>query len=201
VVNDQREFGRYVGHHGIVMENGLPSQAEISVRRAGDGPGCVYDLVHHRQISSRRDGGTVRFPVQLGPCDGGLYLVTDAAIAGVEIQVPEMVARGEKVAVRVRVVDAQGQPIAAVIPLEVTIQDAESRVAEFSGFYAAAGGQLDIPLDVAANDAFGVWSVQARELASGQTANAWFRVTGPSPWPPTERQPAGDIANPVQPKG
>jgi hypothetical protein len=26
VVNDQREFGSYVGQHGLVMENGLPSR-------------------------------------------------------------------------------------------------------------------------------------------------------------------------------
>ena len=32
-VNDLREFGDYVGHHGLVMENGLPTDAELSIRR------------------------------------------------------------------------------------------------------------------------------------------------------------------------
>ncbi len=34
-VNDRREFGDYVGHHGLVMENGLPTDAELAIRRPG----------------------------------------------------------------------------------------------------------------------------------------------------------------------
>ena len=46
-INDRREFGDYVGQHGLVMENGLPSEAVLTVRRPG---GTVYDLVDHRVV-------------------------------------------------------------------------------------------------------------------------------------------------------
>jgi hypothetical protein len=39
VVNDRREFGTYVGQHGLVMEHGQPAESQVSVRRAG---GQVY---------------------------------------------------------------------------------------------------------------------------------------------------------------
>jgi hypothetical protein len=82
------------------------------------------------------------------------------------------------------VVDAEGRPLHAVVPLEVTIRDAEGRSAEFSGYYAAVDGKVEILLDVAPNDPFGIWQIAARELASGRTAVVHSRVLGPEPWPP-----------------
>ena len=35
VVNDKRTFGDYVGHHGKVMEQGLPQTAQIQLNRRG----------------------------------------------------------------------------------------------------------------------------------------------------------------------
>src|SRR6185295_4406514 len=42
VVNDHREAGTYVGQHGLVMENGLPSTANIVF--APGQPRIAYDL-------------------------------------------------------------------------------------------------------------------------------------------------------------
>ncbi len=49
LVNDRREYGQYVGQHGLVMENGLPATAAVAVRRSG---GAVYDLVHNRPVAA-----------------------------------------------------------------------------------------------------------------------------------------------------
>jgi hypothetical protein len=49
-------------------------------------------------------------------------------------------------------------------------------MAEFSGYYGAKDGQLDVPIDIAANDAPGVWKIRARELASGLESTAYIRV-------------------------
>ena len=50
VVNDHREAGSYVGQHGMVMENGLPSEGEVSLLR---GSGHVYDLVNGREVPAK----------------------------------------------------------------------------------------------------------------------------------------------------
>ena len=206
LVNDRREYGQYVGHHGLVMENGLPSEAVLSIDRVD---GFVYDLVNSRPVAARREKGHLAVDVHLGPCDGRVYMVTARGIDGVRIRATfagrignppfvgrignpshrDEVALGGKVDCVVEVVDAEGRPVDAVVPLEVTIRDAEGRAAEFSGYYGAAGGTAKITLDVARNDPFGVWQIEARELASGKTAVHSFRVLGPEPWPPS---PKGD---------
>jgi len=180
VVNDRREYGQYVGQHGLVMAGGLPSDAELSIARP---EGFVYDLVNSREVPSRRDGGTLRVDVHLGPCDGGLYMITSRAIHGVRIQAPEAVDRTRQAEYVIEVIDAAGRPIDAVVPLEVNIQDAEGRLAEFSGYYAAVDGRLEITLDIARNDPPGVWQITVRDLASGRTATHYMRVRGPKPWP------------------
>ncbi len=198
VVNDRREYGQYVGHHGIVMENGVPSEAIVSVARDG---GVVYDLVEHRRIESEADGGVVKFPVQLGACDGRVYLVMDRAIAGLDVATPEAVQPGQSTQCTISVLDDRGAKIPAVIPLQMTIRDPDGRAAEGSGFYAAQNGRLEIQLDIAPNDRFGVWTIEARDLATGRTRTAHFRVTSPDPWPPGAVDHDEKIANPEQPKG
>jgi hypothetical protein len=198
VVNDRREYGQYVGQHAAVMESGLPTEAVLSIgRRAG----YVYDLVESRLLSVRQQHPWLLADVQLGPCDGRLYMVTSRPIAQVRVEGPHEIARGQSATLSMAVADAAGQAVDAVVPLEVTIRDAEARLGEFSGYYAAVDGKLSIRLDVAANDVPGVWQIDARELASGRRAVHYLRVLGPKEWPPSREPMSKELANPVQPKG
>jgi hypothetical protein len=175
VVNDHREYGTYVGQHHLVMENGLPSSAMLTFRRAA---GNVYDLVDGVPVETEAVDGALRFAVALGPCDGRLFLVTPQPIAGITVVAPAALARGASGSVEVAVVDPNGQPIDAVVPVEVHLRDAEGRAAEFSGYYGAAGGKLSIPLELAPNEEPGTWSIEVRELASHRVARRYLRVTG-----------------------
>lgn len=173
VVNDHREFGTYVGQHGLVMENGLPSGGVVSLNRPG---GHVYDLVAHSEVPASVQKTKLQWPVNLGPCDGRVYLVTAEPISALKLDAPQTVARGDKAAVTIQVADQAGKAIAAVLPVKVEITDSSGRVAEFSGNHAASGGQLTIPLEIARNDAPGVWQIHARELASGKESTTYTRV-------------------------
>ncbi len=198
VVNDRREYGQYVGQHGVVMENGVPSTAKLSIARPA---GTVYDLVEHRALPARREADRLVADVSLGPCDGRLYLVAPQPIAGLKLEVPATASRGASVTVSLDVLGADGKPLAAVVPVELTIRDAQGQAAEFSGAWAAIDGRLQVPLDIAANDPFGAWQIEARELASGRQAWATLRVLAPQPWPPARKPIPKELANPVQPKG
>ena len=184
VVNDRREYGQYVGHHGKVMENGLPSDAVLSVNRPG---GFAYDLVEGRPMPVAAENDRLTMAVHLGPCDGRLVMISSRPIAGLSIQAPEQVERGGRASCSIRVVDLEGKTLDAVVPVEVDVRDAEGRQAEFSGFYAAVDGKVEIALDVAPNDPPGIWQITARELASGQSSVAYLRVRGPEPWPPSTK--------------
>jgi hypothetical protein len=176
IVNDRREPGAYVGQHGLVMENGLPAEGEVSLVREG---GHVYDLVAGREVPALVRDGSVRWNVKPGPCDGCVYMVTPRPITAVRMKLPDSVAAGSALRAGIAVVDASATPIEAVVPMKVEIFDPGGRLAERGGYYAAKGGRLDIALDIAPNDMPGVWTVRARELASGREEAAYFRVTRP----------------------
>jgi hypothetical protein len=176
VVNDHREFGTYIGQHGLVMENGLPSQGQLTLRRP---EGRVYDLTTSREIKTTSEAGRLQWPVDLGPCEGRIYLVTPKAIDRIEVKSPGAAKQGSRCHLSVRVCDPDGQPISAVVPVHLQISDPAGRTAEFSGYYGAKDGQIEVPIDIASNDASGVWEVRARELASGLEATAYLRVSAP----------------------
>lgn len=173
-VNDRREFGDYVGQHGLVMENGLPSEAVLSLRRA---KGHVYDLVAGREVAAAAgEGGTLRVARRFGPAEGCVLMVTDEAVAGVRIAAAETAACGGSLEVAAEVVDGAGRPLAAVVPVRVDIRDPAGAEAEWSGYYGAKDGRLTLRLDFAANDRPGVWQIRVKELASGREADAYVRV-------------------------
>jgi hypothetical protein len=178
VMNDQRTFGSYVGQHGLVMEDGLPSEGSIRLGRAGM---HVYDLVAERKIPTKEHDGATSWPVELGPCEGGVFLATPRPIEQVQIDAPAKAAPGDRIKVTVTVADSSGKAVSAVIPVDVEITDPAGRVAEFSGAYGAAQGQLTIQAEIARNDIPGLWRIRAREGATGLSASRYFEVKPNTP--------------------
>ena len=172
-VNDRRTFGEYVGHHGKVMERGLPTATEIQVRRRA---GAVYDLVARRQVPVRATAEGVAFDVDLGPGGGAVYMLADRPIDRLRVEAPERAGLGERLTVDVTVADGRGVALSAVVPVRVDIIDPRGRDAEVSGWYGARDGKLVLHLDLAANDELGEWTVRIRELASGLLAERTFRI-------------------------
>ncbi len=197
LVNDHREPGRYVGHHGRVMENGLPSKAEVSLDRES---GFGYDLVAHQAVPFRQEDGQLVLDVELGPGAGKMLMVTPAAIGGVKISPPESAMLGDRKNITIEVVDNDGGLLDAAIPVEIQIEDSQGRKAENSGFWTTEHGKVGVVIDLAPNDHEGVWKITARELASGLSSAAYFRVgVKPDPANPGKlEEGAGDA---VQPKG
>ncbi len=174
VVNDHREFGSYVGQHGMVMENGLPSTGEIALKRAA---GHVYDLIAGRKVPATARDNKLHWPVNLGPCEGRVCLVTPQPIAGVKVTVPETATRGSDILISLQIVDPAGEAVAATVPVHLEITDPAGRAAEFSGHHAAEGGKLALTLHFARNDTPGTWQIRARERASGKETTGYLRVT------------------------
>ncbi len=182
LVNDAREPGDYVGQYGRVHELGVPTTAEVTV--SGD-VGAIYDLVEHRAVAFQKVEGTegtqgtkgkATVPMTLGPCDGRVLMTLPKPVTAVSIEGAADVARGKQWTGRISVNDATGKSVDAVIPLHVEVRDGDGRLAEFSGYYGAARGVLDLKLDIASNDAFGQWEIRVRDLASGQSASRFVRV-------------------------
>ncbi len=171
-INDHREFGTYVGGYGLVMEDGLPSETSLRIDRVA---GHVYDLVSGREVVVNTVDDSMEVPLQLGPCQGRVLMVTQRPIQDILIDAPTDASRSESIQIAISVTDGK-QPVDAVIPVNVGVIDPEGRVAEFSGNYAATSGRLTIRFDFAPNDRFGVWQLRVKELASGKSASAYVRL-------------------------
>lgn len=171
-VNDAREFGAYVGEFGRTMENGLPSETEVSVKGH---VGAVYDLIANRQIDTIRHSDSLGIKLSLGPCEGRILMVTNEPIKDIAVTAPKAVAPGSTAKAKISV-NAADKPIDAVVPVRVRIFDPAGIEGEFSGHYAAVGGQLELTLDFAPNDRLGIWEIAVEELASGKTTKAFVRL-------------------------
>lgn len=174
VINDKREFGSYVGQHGLVMENGLPSSGVVSLKAESAN---VYELTGTQFIVPKRgEDGLMSWPVDLGPCDGRIFMVTPKPLLGIKLDMPENAVVGNTAKVAIRITTTQDAPTKAVIPMRVDIRDASGKAAEGSGFYAAENGVVELSLDLAPNEDPGTWEVRVKELASGMEARKWMRV-------------------------
>jgi hypothetical protein len=171
-VNDHREFGTYVGQHGLVMENGLPSSGNLTLA----GEGNVYDLTRHRVVLPTRSDKGLVWPITLGPCDGTIYLVTPKPLMDLKVELSREAKAGETADLAIQVTDTTQGPVKAAIPVDVQILDANGRPAERSGFYALKNGPLKLRLDIAVNDDPGTWEVRVRELATGMEQRVFMKV-------------------------
>ncbi|MDD3927140.1 MAG: hypothetical protein PHT33_10850, partial [bacterium] len=174
-INDSRECGTYVGQYGMVLEDGLPSKTELLVSGKKR---YIYDLVSGQRVAvPDAAAGKLCIPVQLGPCDGRILMITEREIHGVKVSLPERASTGQGVDCRIAVVDDAGRPVDAVVPVCVDIFDPEGARMEFSGYYGAVNGQLAIRMDLAQNDRTGLWRVRVQEMASGKTTDGYLRVS------------------------
>src|SRR5690606_9957476 len=103
----------------------------------------------------------------LGPGAGHVFLVTQKPVGKLKIAAPADVHRGKNILVKVLLCDSNGEPLQAVVPLQVTIRDAQGRVADKSGFYGAPDGSLNIELNIAPNDVKGNWQIEVQENVTG----------------------------------
>ena len=183
-INDRRTFGDYVGPWGLVMEKGVPYEGEVSL---ADGDGvvkAVYELSRGGEVPFTRDGGRVKVPVKFTTNDGRLFAFLNTRIASVSVQVGgsrpvatadgtepvPLLVRGGKLSVTMTVKDAQGKPVAAILPAEMRLYDAAGREIDGGGYVCAKGGICTVEFQTNLNDADGDYKVVCRDRASGLTA-------------------------------
>jgi hypothetical protein len=172
-INDRREFGTYVGQYGLVMEDGLPASASLRLNRPA---GHIYNLRTSQTVSPRTNNERLEWPINLGPAEGGLYMITEQPIAKIAVSFPKSARLGKSVPLAVQVLNPSGKPLKAIIPIELEIRDTTGRSMEFSGHYGAKNGTLSIEIDIAPNDQTGLWEIRAKELASGKSTRHYLRI-------------------------
>ncbi|MBR4370636.1 MAG: hypothetical protein IKS92_06280, partial [Victivallales bacterium] len=168
LINDKRTYGDYVGQYGLVMEKGLENSGTAWL----PGDGYIYDLVAHKQVPTTPKDGGLSFDVSFGPGEGKLFMRTKTPLDAISINIDGdgTASRGSEVPLTIQVETAQNGPILpkAVVPVKLTILDADGKPAEFSGYHAAVNGELKLNLSSPSNEKPGKWTIIAENLADGQ---------------------------------
>ncbi len=177
VINDHRTYGDYVGQWKKTMEKGLPFEGFITLVPSGQKIGAVYELSRGGKIPFiQMKNGSVRVDLKYETNDGRLLMFLEKAIASIALETPDSVTRGEKGHLTLRILDAEGLPIHALLPVEMRVFDASGRELDGAGYTCAEDGICTLDVLTNLNDPDGVYRVTAKDRASGLTIEKSFKA-------------------------
>ena len=172
LINDKRTYGKYVGHYGKVMENGVANSGTVTL----NGAAHIYELSAKKKVAVSSRNGENSFEVNMNAGEGKLFMQIPSPLDKMTLDAPETVNIGSKADVIFRIICKNGKQPKAVIPFKVTITDSFGKPAEFSGYHAAVNGELKLQLNIAPNEKAGQWHIAVEDLAAGLKASAVMEV-------------------------
>ena len=175
-INDHRTFGDYVGPWGLTMEKGLPYEGEVSLADGDGAVKAVYELSRGGEVPFTREGGRVKVPVKYATNDGRIFAFLKSKIASVKAEASDTVRKGDSLKVTFSALDAQGHPVAALLPAEIRLYDAAGREIDGAGWVSLQGGTCTVEFLTNLNDADGDYKIVCRDRASGLTAERVVKV-------------------------
>ncbi len=171
-VNDKRTFGDYVGQWGLTMEKGLPFAGEVTLADPEGRINAVYELSRGGEVKFSRRDRRVAVPLSYDTNDGRLLLFLPQKIASVEAEATNA---GDVLSVTMTVRDAAGEPVKALLPVEIHVYDAEGRELDGAGYACAKDGVCKLTVRTNINDAPGGYRVVCRDRASGLACERWAK--------------------------
>lgn len=175
VLNDHRTFGDYVGQWGMTMEKGLPFEGSASLADPNGEIRAVYELSRGGKVEFSRtaDGKRVEVPLKYETNDGRMLLFLKSEIKSLDVQAPNLaeVKRGEKVRVKLTVLDDNGKPVHALLPVEIRLFDAQGKEIDGGGYACAENGICELEFQTNLNDPAGNYKIFCRDRASGLTCS------------------------------
>ena len=171
-INDKRTFGDYVGQWGLTMEKGLPFAGEVTLADPEGKVGAVYELSRGGEVKFARRDGRVAVPLSYDTNDGRLFVFLPRKIASVDAEVAKA---GDALSVTMTVRDAAGEPVKALLPVEVRVYDAAGRELDGAGYACAKDGVCKLTVRTNINDAPGGYRVVCRDRASGLACERWVK--------------------------
>src|SRR5690606_26778717 len=134
--------------------------------------GVVYDALARERVDVRRDGDRARFDIDLPPAGGRLIVTLPRPIDAVDVQAPAAVDRGQTVELSIRVLDEQGQPLPAALPLQVRVSPEGAPDDASIRYTATDDGVAQFRFTPAINDFAGTWLVEVTDLVAGHRRTA-----------------------------
>jgi len=168
-INDHRTFGDYVGQWGRTMEKGLPASGHVTLKDPNRQVRAVYELSRGGEVAFDRVGDRVRVKLDYETNDGRFLVFLKSKIASLKVAHSPSVEPGGIVKAGLRVVDASGEPVPALLPVEIRLYDSAGKELDGAGYLAAEDGDARVAIRTNVNDAPGPYRLVFRDRASGLT--------------------------------
>jgi hypothetical protein len=175
LVNDNRTYGQRVGKYKAIQEQLVPQTVTVTLRQS-DGPVHVYDLCERKSLATTKTGTGHTFRVELTELGGTIVAIYPVKPTRVAIVPPETATRGSETKISVAITDNAGKLLPGLQPMRVDITDPAGSPTEYTGYYCAENGTLEIPFRPASNDKTGTWKIRVEDLTTGLTAEQTLDV-------------------------
>jgi hypothetical protein len=178
-VNDLRKPGRYYGHLGRVLDEGVAQAVEVETDVAFGA--VVYELLTCRRLPLAANAGRNRFALDLPAAGGKALVFLPEAIGALSVEPGGSgnVRPGDSIALRAHLRGASGKPVPGLIPLAVTVCRPDGSRHDASHFSVLRAGEWSWELTLARNAPVGRYTATVKELASGQAGTLAWDVTVP----------------------
>lgn len=174
-VNDLRVPGKYYGHFGVVLDQGVPQTVEL---RLDPALGKVaYALPQARSVALEQRG--IRLAAQVDLAAGGgqvlVFLPEPIAKLALSASSPKP-ARGSMLKLSGQLTGQSGRAVPGIIPLRLTVTNPDGEKSDFSRYSAFTEGAWSLELPVELNATPGTYRAEVTDLASGQTQTVEWTV-------------------------
>ena len=156
-------------YYGILNDYRLEEQGPITVQLPAEAGRHLYDVRTHAHLGVRDS-----LELDLAPGETALLAATPYEVDGISLVGVGRVAPGETCGFRLKVLPEAGMGDHV---LRLTVTDPSGQVARhYCENLLTVGGQADVEIPFAPNDLLGTWSVVARDLISGASAETEVEV-------------------------
>ena len=157
---------------------GTPEPITSTITLPNDGR-PVYDAMHGGLVPMLKKNVDLSAVLRFGPGQMRVFARTARPIGGVSVAVPVITrdytldTNPLTLDLSATLIDTNNQVIAGTAPMEITVTDPLGDV-RYDIYRAAEQGTCRVSLPLAANDAFGAWTVTVKELLNNSVGKATF---------------------------
>lgn len=133
-------------------------------------------MIAKKQLTVTKASGKRAFDVELTGFGGKIIAMLPQKISSVAINAAGNVKRGQSLPIDIALRDSNNGLLNGSCPLRVNIYSPTGELNEYSDYYAAINGVLNIDFAAALNDETGSWRIEVEDLMSGRKSQKKFSV-------------------------
>lgn len=174
IVNDKRDFGKYLGKWGKIKEKGIENRIILNIEKnLGD---FLYDLNENKLLAGKEKDNIIEYEIVLKGGEGKILYISKEKLEKFEINlVKSEINKGDKQKILISL-KGEKNLMKGGIPLKIEIIKPDGRLFDMSGFYLCEDGIFDFSFYLPLNTIEGKWKVKIKEFLTGGEKNVVFSV-------------------------